>query len=330
MRILMIGGTRFLGRAMVEEAVSQGHTVTLFNRGQSNRDLFPDLEHLHGDRDRDLSALQGRQWDIAIDTCGYIPRHVRMTAELLADAVEHYTFISSISVYSRFSAGMDEYGPLGLLDDPTVEQITGETYGPLKVLCEQAAEAAMPGRVLHMRAGLIVGRYDPTDRFSYWPLRVARGGDFVAPGGPQYPVQFIDVRDISAFTLALAATHSTGVYNVTGPERVMTLGEVITTSQQITGARATPVWMDKDFLLANDVQPWVELPLWIPESEDNSHTMNQVSNQKAVQAGLTFHPLAETISDLFTWAAARPADYTLRAGLSAEKERALLEKWQQQ
>lgn len=327
MRLLMIGGTRFLGRAIVEAAIEQGHTVTLFNRGQSNSGLFPTLEHLQGDRNSDLSALHGRQWDVAIDTCGYIPRHVQATAQLLADAVEHYTFISSISVYNRFSAGMDESGPLGTLDDPTVEEVTGETYGPLKVLCEQAAEAVMPGRVLHVRAGLIVGRYDLTDRFSYWPLRVARGGDFVAPDGPDYPVQFIDVRDIAEFTLRMAEARRTGAYNVTGPERRMTLGEVITTSIQVTGTHAKPVWMDTDFLLDNQAQPWMELPMWIPESEDGSHMMSHVSNQKALADGLRFRALDNTISDLLVWAATRPADYQLRAGLPPDKEAALLASW---
>lgn len=329
MNILMIGGTRFLGRAIVEAALERGHDVTLFNRGQSNATLFPELEHLQGDRDKDLSALKGRKWDVAIDTCGYIPRHVRMTTELLADAVEHYSFISSVSVYSKFTAGMDESGPLGTIEDKTVEQVTGETYGPLKVLCEKAAEAAMPGRVSQVRAGLIVGRYDLTDRFSYWPFRVARGGDMIAPSGPDYQVQIIDVRDIADFTLNLAEARKAGAYNVTGPDRVLTLGEVIATSEEVTGTKVNTIWMDEAFLQENEVQPWMELTLWIPESEDNANAMNQVSNRKAINDGLTFRALDDTIRDLLVWAATRPADTPLRAGLKPEKEAAVLEKWRQ-
>jgi 2'-hydroxyisoflavone reductase len=327
MELLMIGGTRFLGRAIVESALARGHAVTLFNRGQSNAGLFPDLEHIQGDRDGDLSALKGRRWDAVIDTCGYIPRHVGAMATLLADAVEHYSFISSISVYSQFAPGMDENGPLGTMADETVEQVTGETYGPLKVLCEKAAEAAMPGRVYHVRAGLIVGRYDLTDRFSYWPLRVARGGQMLAPSDPAYNVQFIDVRDIADFTLTMAERRAAGAYNVTGPASPLTLGEVIATSAAITGASVEPVWADEAFLLENEVQPWTELPLWIPESDTIAGAMNRVNCAKAVGAGLTFRALDDTLRDLLAWAATRPADYQIRAGLSKEKEAAVLAKW---
>src|SRR5688572_29497367 len=197
MRLLVLGGTKFLGRAVVEAAVARGHEPTLFHRGLTNPGLFPDLEHLRGDRDGGLAALQGRTWDAVIDPSGYVPRIVRASAELLADAVEHYTFISSISVYPSFpTPGMDESSPVGTLEDPTVEDVPAH-YGPLKALCEQAAEAAMPGRVFHVRAGLIVGPNDPSDRFTYWPVRVAKGGDVLAPGSPERPVQIIDVRDLA-------------------------------------------------------------------------------------------------------------------------------------
>lgn len=327
MNILMIGGTRFLGRVIVEQAIERGHDITLFNRGQSNTELFPQLEHLQGDRDTDLSALKGRKWNVAIDTCGYIPRHVRATTELLADAVEHYSFISSISVYSKFEPGMAEDGPLGTIEDETVEQVTGDTYGPLKVLCEQAADAVMPGRVHNVRAGLIVGRYDLTDRFSSWPLRVARGGDLVAPDSPDYQVQFIDVRDIADFTLSMAEKRKSGAYNVTGPAAPLTISEVISTSAEVAGSTVNPIWMDEAFLLENEVQPWMELALWVPESDATMNGINRVSCAKAIADGLTFRSLTDTVRDLLSWANTRPADYQMRAGLPPEKEAAVLEKW---
>ena len=189
MNLLILGGTVFLGRHLVEAALARGHAVTLFNRGQHNPDLFPEVERLRGDRDGDLQALEGRRWDAVVDTCGYVPRVVRASAEMLAPNVDHYTFISSISVYADTSKpGIDEQAPVGTLDDPTTEEVTGESYGPLKALCEQAAEAAMPGRVLNIRPGLIVGPHDPTDRFTYWVRRVAEGGEVLAPGNPHAPV----------------------------------------------------------------------------------------------------------------------------------------------
>ena len=198
MKLLILGGTVFLGRHLVEAAQARGHQLTLFNRGQHNPELFAGVEKLRGDRSGDLSALRGRRWDAVIDTCGYIPRIVRASAELLADAVDHYTFVSSLSVYADTSRpGIDESAPVGQLADETVEDITGETYGPLKALCEQAAGRALPGRVLTVRPGLIVGPHDPTDRFTYWPVRVARGGALLAPGRPERRVAFVDVRDLA-------------------------------------------------------------------------------------------------------------------------------------
>ena len=178
MNILILGGTVFLGRAIVEEALRQGHTLTLFNRGKSNPDLFSEVEKLMGDRDLDLSPLEDRKWDLVIDSCGYVPRVVGQSAKLLANAVDHYTFISTVSVYADFSKpGIDENAPVGTLEDETVEEITGETYGPLKALCEQVVQERIPDRSLVIRPGLIVGPHDPTDRFTYWVLRVSQGGE---------------------------------------------------------------------------------------------------------------------------------------------------------
>src|SRR5260221_13589599 len=232
MRLLILGGTAFVGRHLVEAALARGHTVTLFNRGRRNPDLFPELERLRGERPDDLAALRGREWDAAIDTSGYTPRAVAASAGLLAEAVAHYTFISTISVYAdEMPAGTDENGPLSQMpeDKAGTEEVTGETYGPLKVLAEQAAEAAMPGRVLTPRPGLIVGPYDPTDRFTYWPARVARGGEVLAPDGPDVPVQFIDARDLAAWTLDSVEAGRTGVFNLTGPAQPLTFGDLLET-----------------------------------------------------------------------------------------------------
>src|SRR3954470_5339632 len=218
MKLLILGGTIFLGRYLAEAALERGHDLTLFNRGQHNSELYPDVEKLRGDRDGGLDVLRGRRWDAVVDTSGYLPRLVRASAELLADAVEHYTFISSISVYPHFrSLGQDESAPVGTLDNPSVEEITGESYGPLKALCEQAVEQALPGRTLVVRPGLIVGPHDPSDRFTYWVRRVAQGGELLAPAGRDWHTQIIDVRDLAEWTLRMVERRQTGVYNATGP-----------------------------------------------------------------------------------------------------------------
>lgn len=331
MKILIIGGTVFLGRALVEAALARGHTITLFNRGQHNPELFPDAEKLRGDRARDLSALRGRRWDAAIDTCGYVPRVVRASAELLADAVEHYTFISSISVYARLERpGTDERAPVGTLTDPGVEEVTGETYGPLKALCEQAAEAAMPGRVLTVRPGLIVGPHDPTDRFTYWPVRVARGGEVLAPADPATHVQVIDVRDLAEWSLRMVEAGKIGTYNATGPDYTLTMGELLEISRQVSGSDARFTWAGAQFLLDEGVRPWSEIPLWIPaEADPDAAGFSDVSCARAIAEGLVFRPLGETVRDTLAWHAARPADHAWRAGLDPEREAGLLRKWRE-
>jgi 2'-hydroxyisoflavone reductase len=327
MKLLVLGGTVFLGRHIVDIALQRGHEVTLFNRGQHNADLFPQVEKLRGNRDGDLAALKGRTWDAVIDTCGYVPRIVRDSAELLADAVEHYTFISSISVYADSSKpGITEDYPVFKLEDETVEQVTGETYGGLKVLCEEAAEAAMPGRVLTVRSGLIVGPNDPTDRFTYWVCRVAQGGELLAPVEPEVAIQVIDVRDQAQWILDMAEARRAGVYNVTGPDYTLTFGELFRTTQQFSGTEVDLVWAARDFLLANEVQPWSDLPLWIPADTDDAY-WSAVDISKAVNDGLTFRPLSDTVRDTLDWANSRPEDYALRAGLSPEREEELLAAW---
>lgn len=318
MDILVIGGTRFLGRHIVEAALAAGHRLTLFNRGQTNPELFPEAEKLRGDRTSDLSALQGRHWDAAIDICGYVPRVVRASAEALAGAVDHYTFISSISVYADFKQiGMDESAPTGVLKDPTTEEITDETYGPLKALCEQTVEQALPGRALIIRPGYIVGPDDPTDRFTYWPRRVALGGEMLAPGDPESPVQFIDVRDLAEWIVRLVSERVTGCYNATGPDYRLELGRLLAECKQLTNSDAHFIWADEAFLEEHKV----DLPIWTPANEIG---IGAVNCQHAIDAGLIYRPLSETIRATLAFDISRPADYTFRAGLTKEREAELL------
>lgn len=325
MRLLIIGGTVFLGRHLVESALRRGHAVTLFNRGQHNPDLFPDVEKIHGDRDGGLEALGSRQWDAVIDTCGYIPRVVRASAEFLAVSVQHYTFISTISVYMEpLLPGTDESAPVGKLKDERVEDVTGETYGPLKALCEQAVLNVYAERSLIIRPGLIVGSHDPTDRFTYWPARVARGGEVLAPSSPERQVQIIDVRDLADWTVEMVARQATGIYNATGPATPLTLGGLLNTCKQVSGSDASFTWVSDEFLLANQVTPFTELPLWMPVAEA---AWEMVSIRKALEAGLKFRPLAETVHDTLKWDCTRPAEAPRRNGMAPEREAVLLNKY---
>lgn len=321
MKLLILGGTAFLGRHLVDAAQARGHEITLFNRGQRNPALFPDLEKLRGNRDGDLAALQGRRWDAVIDTCGFVPRIVRASAELLADVVDHYTFISSISVYADFrKRGMGEDAPVGTLEDETTEEVTNEAYGPLKALCEQAAERAMPGRVLNIRPGLIVGPHDPTDRFTYWPHRIAQGGEVLAPGRPERQVQFIDARDLAGWTIRMVEAKQTGVYNATGPDYSLTMGQVLEECRRQGGSDARLIWVDEKRLLEAGATPWMEVPLWIPETDPDAPGFAATNCTKAFAAGLTFRPLADTVRDTLAWDATRPADVERRAGIKPERE----------
>lgn len=326
MKLLIIGGTRFLGRAIVDVALARGHEVTMFNRGQSNPELYPEVEKIQGNRDGGLDVLGGRTWDAVVDTCGYVPRLVRDSARFLRDVVDHYTFISTISVYPELpQANMDETAPLGTIADETTEQITGESYGPLKVLCEKAATEEMNGRSLHVRAGLIVGPHDLSDRFTYWPCRIARGGQVLAPGQPENPTQFVDVRDIAKWTVKATEARLTGPYNVTGPDYTLTMGQLFDKCREISDSDATFTWVSDEFLVVHEVAAYTELPLWIPGQE--AIGFNTVNCQKAIGAGLTFRPLSETVHDTLAWANGRSADYQWRNGLKAEREVALLQEW---
>ena len=323
-KILIIGGTRFMGYFATAFALERGHTVTLFNRGLSNPDAFPAAETLRGDRDTDVDLLRGRRWDAVIDTSGYVPRIVRKSTELLKDVVERYVFVSSISVYTDITApGGDESLPVRTLTDPTVEEITGETYGGLKVLCEQVVENTLPGRALIVRPGLIVGPRDPTDRFDYWVRRVAQGGEVLVPGTPDYPVQGIDARDLGEWIVRMVEGQGTGTYNAVGPSQKMIT--LLDTTKQVSGSDARYTWVDEKFLLEHNVSPWENLPLWAKE-EGKAYSL--VSAARAVAAGLTFRPLEETVRGSLDWQNAHPELVKARSGpITPEREQSLLREW---
>lgn len=319
MKLLVLGGTMFLGRHVVTEALASGHDVTIFHRGQHGADLFPEIERILGDRDGGLDPLAGRTFDAVIDTCGYVPRIVRAAAEFFADATEHYAFVSSLSVYSDDSkVGQDESGPLVTIDDPSVEEVTGETYGALKALCETAVTDVFGDRALNVRPGLIVGPHDPTDRFTYWPERVARGGRILAPAPESGPVEFTDVRDLARFLLHAAGSRTGGVMNASGPCLARpTFGEFLGGCREVAGSDAEFAWADEDFLAEHEINPWMDLPLFAGTDVPGFNTRDIAA---AVQAGLTFRPVEETIRDTLAWAKERPADHEWRAGLSDERE----------
>ncbi len=326
MDVLILGGTGFLGRHLVEAALGEGHRVTLFNRGLSEPGMFPEAETIKGDREADLPALLGRRWDAAIDTCGYVPRVVRVSAGLLAEAVDHYTFVSSISVYSDgIATGAGEEAPVQELADPTVEEVTGETYGGLKVLCERVAGEEMPGRVMNVRPGLISGPHDPTDRFTYWPRRISAGGEVLAPDHPGRRVQFVDVRDLAAWIVGMSAEQQTGTYNATGPDYDLQMGRLHQECETVSDGGAELVWVSEEFLEDNGVEPFTELPLWLPREYAG---LQAIDCRKAIAAGLAFRPLSETITDVLEWDHTWGKDKQPAAGLGPERERELLLVWQ--
>lgn len=331
MEILIIGGTIFLGRHYVQKALERGHKITLFNRGMHNPGLFPDVEKIKGDRKTDMELLKGRKWDAVIDTCGYTPSVVKISAEALKDSVGQYVFISSVSVYTDFSKnGINENDETGKLEKDT-EEITGETYGPLKVLCENVVKDIYGDRALIIRPGLIVGPDDPTDRFTYWPVRMREGGKVLAPASKNLPAQFIDVRDLADWTIHLIENSKSGVYNATGPEKELLLEDAVKQINEAAGGKAEIEWVDEKFLFDNNVAPWSDLPVWLPEDMGG---MASVSIEKAVKDGLKFTPLSDTVKDTLAWVKERKSNYhekegvQIRAGLTREREKELLEKWE--
>lgn len=334
LRLLILGGTRFIGVHMTALALERGHSVTFFNRGRTRPELFPQIERLKGDRNGELEALQGRKWDAVIDNSGYVPRHVRLSAELLAPNVQQYLFISTLSVYADLSAPLTEESPLAQLADPTAEKVGPETYGPLKAACERAAEAAMPGRVTILRPGLIVGPEDNTDRFTYWPARAARGGEMLAPNDPQDRIQFIDARDLAAFTLRVLEERTIGTFNVVTPPGEFTIGELVDASIRASVALARPspppqpVWVPREFLEAQKVAPWSDMPVWVP-AVGEAAGIADTSVARALKAGLTITPMDVTVRDTLAWHLARPAAERakLKAGIAPERERQVLAAW---
>jgi 2'-hydroxyisoflavone reductase len=309
-RLLIIGGTRFLGRALTEDALARGHEVTLFNRGQTNLELFPEVERITGNRDGELEALEGRSWDAVIDTCGYFPRIVRASAEALADSVGTYVFISTISVYDDLSKPVDESSPLGTIEDESVEEFGDEfqNYGPLKALCEQAVLDVYGDRALIVRPGFIVGPHDPTDRFTYWPVRVARGGTMLAPGPPERPLQFVDVRDLAAWIVEMVEQGRTGTFNATN--------EGVPLQDVLSGADVA--WAPDEWLVEHGVGE-EDVPLWSPDP--SFAALHEADVSAAVAAGLTFRPHEQTSHDTLAW---KGEDAELATGMSADREAKLL------
>jgi 2'-hydroxyisoflavone reductase len=329
--ILILGGTGFLGPAIVEAATPRGHTLTLFNRGKTHAELFPELEKLHGDRDGKLDALKGRTWDAVVDTSGYVPRIVKMSAELLAPACQHYVFISTISVYAGFEKpNADENAALATMPDPTSEDVP-QFYGALKALCEKTAEAAMPGKVANIRPGLIGGPRDPTGRFTYWPVRMARGGEILAPGSGADPVQLIDVRDLAEWIVEVVEQKTVGTYNALGPvERLEMAAMLKGVAEGVGAADPKLTWVPAEFLDQEKVAPWQDMPVWIPATGDMAGS-GTLSNARAVAKGLRFRPVPETAKATLDWVNGLDAEtrtqVTSRAGLKPEREAEVLTAW---
>jgi 2'-hydroxyisoflavone reductase len=316
-KLLLLGGPRFVGRALMEAALARGHEVTTFNRGQTNPGVFPETERLHCDRHGDLAPLRGRSWDAVLDTSAYVPQVVRSAASLLTDAADRYVFVSSISVYAHYSRPTPEDAPQETLaegqpDDELLPDYAN--YGALKVLCEQAVEERFAGRALIVRPGLIVGPHDPTDRFTYWPRRVELGRPLLAPAPPDGPVQMIDVRDLAEWIVRMTEGSTTGAFNAASPPGAHTFGSML----EACGARDV-VWVDEAFLLERGVEPWRDLPLWIPVGDAEMAYFHRADVSRAVAAGLTFRPLEETVRAVPAWHGT--------AGISPEREAELLAAW---
>jgi len=330
LNILILGGTGFIGPYQVRYALERGHTLTLFNRGRTAPDLFPDLETLIGDRAvGDYESLKGRDWDVVIDNPTSLPRWVRQAAEVLKGHTSQYLFVSTLSVYSDNSIlDQDETGPLATVDDPTTEVVDGQTYGGLKALSEAEAEKQFPGHATVVRPGLIVGPGDPSDRFTYWPVRVARGGEVLAPGDPHDVVQIIDARDLSEWIVRMVEMGATGIYNATGPTEPLPMGEMLSGIKDGVGGDATFTWADAEWLASQGVDPWSHMPVWYPPVE-GMEGFSRFSIARALEKGLTFRPLSVTALDTVEWYLAKPPEerQRMRAGLTPEREAEVLAAW---
>jgi 2'-hydroxyisoflavone reductase len=335
MRLLVLGGTLFLGRHVVEAALARGHEVSTFCRGLTNPGLFPDVEELTGDRDGGLGALEGRDWDAVVDPSGYVPRVVRQSAELLAGAVGHYVFVSSISVYRDFAeAGFDESYPTGELPDDHSEQVD-RFYGPLKAASEEVVREVYGDRCAIVRSGLIVGRYDWTNRFGWWVHRVAQGGDVLVPDAHPWPLQVVHGRDLADWMLDLAERRVDGTFNATGPETPLDMHDLLVVAREVSGSDAVFLTVPESFLLERGIEPFDHVPLWLALPENPAFVgFFDADVSRAVTAGLRFRPLAGTIADALAWERERGAapdkDYgpkALATGLDPAREAELLGAW---
>ena len=335
MRVLVLGGTLFLGRHVAEAALDRGHELTLFTRGKTNPGLFPEAEHLVGDRDGDLSALEGREWDAVVDPSAYVPRVAAASAELLSGAVGHYTFISSISAYRDFErVGMDEDYPTGGLPDDHGEDVD-RYYGELKAASERAVTDAFDGSASVVRAGLIVGRYDWTNRFGWWIRRVAAGGEVLVPDARPWHQQVIDGRDLAGWILDRAERGAGGTFNATGPERPLDMHDVLDVARDVSGSDATFIGVGERFLLDQGVEPFDELPLWLAVSANPEYAgFDAVDVSRALAAGLRFRPIRDTVAETLAWERERSGapekDWgpsALARGLDPERERTLIDRW---
>jgi 2'-hydroxyisoflavone reductase len=337
LRILILGGTGFTGPAQVRYALGRGHKVTTFNRGKTHPGELPsDVEQLVGDRNGKLDALKDRQWDVAIDNPTTLPAWVRDAAQILKGNVDRYVFISTISVYADTSKGVDESAPLQKYEGADAFKETLEamrasgykTYGPLKALSEKEAEKWFPGKVLIIRPGLIVGPGDETDRFTYWPVRIERGGEVLAPGAPTDPVQFIDARDLAEWTIRMVESRETGTYNATGPAKPLGIGDMLGKIKDALSANANFTWANAEFLKEQKVQAWSDMPVWAGDELGLART--KIGG--ALTKGLTFRPLADTARDTLAWFKSQSQDRQshLKAGLAPEREAEVLAAWHKQ
>ena len=327
--LLILGGTGFIGPHLTQEAQRRGWRVTHFNRGKTAADGVTGVETLLGDRKGQLDALRGRSWDAVVDDTGYIPKYVKMSAELLAPEVGYCLFISSISVYASFAKPNDEQSATGTLTDPQTEAITDTTFGPMKALCEQYSRAAFDGRISIVRPGYIVGPLDRSDRFTYWPVRAARGGEMLAPGTPRDPIQVIDVRDLTRWMMDLVQTRTNGCFNADSPPGVFTMGGLLAACRQAAPtARTTVTWVSEDFLAAHWKAEELDLPPWSPLKGDTA-AASLTPVKPALASGLRSRPLEETVRDTLAWFRTLPAERQtkLRAGLDPAKETQTLSDW---
>jgi 2'-hydroxyisoflavone reductase len=340
LRLLVLGGTGLIGPPMVEYALARGHEVTLFNRGKTNTKLFPDLEKLRGDRNDDLTSIEaevakGRKWDVVIDNTASVPRWVTASAGLLADAADLYLYTSSISAYADSSVpGADETAPVGQISPEeeaevlTPKDITGENYGPLKARCEEEARKAFPDKCIVVRPGLIVGPGDYSDRFSYWPVRINRGGEVMAPGNPTDPVQFIDCRDLGEWYVRLVEDRVIGTFNGVGPRSPMSVAGMLYGIRATVDNEITFTWVDADFLEEHEVAPWMHMTVWVPPVGEYAG-FSSSNIDRAIEAGLTFRPLADTAVATMEYWNALPEDRHAkpRAGCPPELEEKTLAAW---